>query len=466
MRREDILILGAGPSGMAAAFQLHQGGVPCTVVEARDSVGGLSRTLHFKEFSTDIGPHRFYSENQLLYDIITDLLGDRWVPGERLSRFYIGGKLYDFPKIRKGLLVAGPYKTARIGVDYLWERLKGIAGKKSDNFEQLVVSSFGRTLAELNVLNFTEKFWGLPCDQISPDWADERLFDISVGRMLKKMVPGLSVVTRNLANGFHYPDSGIGLIWDEMKVRAQKSATFMMGSRPVKIVHDGKNITNVVVEKGDGMVAFRPLNVISSIPVTEFLKILEPGPPEDVLDAADHLKFRSHISLLITLDKENVFPDNWLYFPERDIPFARVMEPKNFSRHMAPDGKTSLLVELFCQYGDHTWNAGEDELFEQSLMWLEKMGFVKKSEVIDRVIIDKERYAYPVYDLGYSRWRGAVMDYLAGFDNLQAIGRGGDFLYNNMDTAMEMGIQAAQDIAKRSSIGEKEGAVNEQYIRE
>ena len=137
MENENVLVLGAGPAGLAAAFELSRSGMSFTLVEKRDTVGGISRTLQYKEFRTDIGPHRFYSENQYLYDMIEDLLGEHWVSGERLSRFYIKGKLYDFPKIRKGLLVAGPFVTARVGLDYLWQRIKSPFTKKPVTFEEV-----------------------------------------------------------------------------------------------------------------------------------------------------------------------------------------------------------------------------------------------------------------------------------------------------------------------------------------
>ncbi len=446
MKNVDALILGAGPAGLAAAFELDRSRTPFTLVEKRDAVGGISRTLLHKDFRTDIGPHRFYSENQYLYDMIEDLLGEHWVSGERLSRFYIKGKLYDFPKIRKGLLVAGPFVTARIGLDYLWQRIKGPFTKRPATFEEAVISSFGNTLAGLFVLDFTEKFWGLPCSEILPDWARERMFDISVGRIVKKILSSRRVDSRNLANRFYYPDTGIGLVYDSMLEHIKNNGEVLLNSRPVLVEHDGRRIARVDVEEEGRKSSFCPGSVLSSVPITEFLKMMEPRPPAAVLEAADHLQFRSHVSLFITLDKERVFPDNWLYFPDREVPFARVMEPKNFSSKMAPEGKTSLLVEYFCRYGDTVWNAGDYDLFELTVPWLERMGFIKRDEVIDYVIVDRERYAYPIFDLEYHRWRGIVKAYLDGFENLQLIGRGGGFLYNNMDTAMETGILAARNV--------------------
>jgi protoporphyrinogen oxidase len=172
---------------------------------------------------------------------------------------------------------------------------------------------------------------------------------------------------------------------------------------------------------------------------------LEPKAPTEVLQAVKNLKFRSHVSLFIILDKPSVFPDQWMYFPDKEIPFGRIMEPKNFSVKMSPTVKTSLLVEFFCWENDKIWNAGKEELFMLSIEWLEKLDFIKREEVMD-YFVHREKYAYPVYDLRYKENTGKVKDYLGQFRNLQLIGRSGSFRYNNQDHAMEMGILAARSL--------------------
>jgi len=192
---------------------------------------------------------------------------------------------------------------------------------------------------------------------------------------------------------------------------------------------------------------------------------LEPKAPNEVLEDAKNLKFRSHVSLFITVNKPSVFPDQWIYFPDKEIPFGRIMEPKNFSKKMSPADKTSLLVEFFCWENDKIWNASKDELFELSIKWLEKLGFIRREEVID-YFVHKEKYAYPVYDLNYKEKSGIVKSYLRQFRNLQLIGRAGCFRYNNQDHALEMGILAARSIieGKRYNI-EEVGAEQEYFER-
>lgn len=190
---------------------------------------------------------------------------------------------------------------------------------------------------------------------------------------------------------------------------------------------------------------------------------MEPKAPNEVLEAAKNLKFRSHVSLFITVNKPSVFPDQWIYFPDKEIPFGRIMEPKNFSKKMSPADKTSLLVEFFCWENDKIWNASKEELFELSMKWLEKLGFIRREEVID-YFVHKEKYAYPVYDLNYKEKSGIVKSYLRQFRNLQLIGRAGCFRYNNQDHALEMGILAARNIIEGKQYNIEEVGAEQEYF--
>jgi protoporphyrinogen oxidase len=189
----------------------------------------------------------------------------------------------------------------------------------------------------------------------------------------------------------------------------------------------------------------RPSHLLSSIPITRFVKLLDPTPPASILEATQNLRFRSHVSLFLTIDKPSIFPDQWIYFPDKEIPFGRIMEPKNFSRKMSPSDRTSLLLEFFCWEGDRIWRAARDELFELSVGWLERFGFIRREELIASYI-NRERYAYPVYDLQYREHVSRVREYLRGFRNCQCIGRTGSFRYANQDYALEMGMAGAHAI--------------------
>ncbi len=465
-QKNDVLILGAGPAGMAAAFELGNALRRATIVEKNDRVGGLARTLQYGAFRTDIGPHRFFSQNPRLYDIIGGLLGPRWIKVNRLTRFYINGKFILYPVEWKNALTQVGFRRAlRILFDYAYEKMRGtIAKREIRSFEDYCVAIFGRALAELNMLNYTEKIWGLPCSELSADWARQRIRGLSLSAMLKKMVRGSAKGPKTLVDQFYYPDEGTGLIYEEMKERALRAGSvLMLNSYPVKVVHDGSTLKEVIVSSEGATRTIAPGPVLSSIPITEFIKLLEPKAPHDVIEAAGHLRFRAHVALFITLTRPSAFPDQWIYFPDREIPFGRVMEPKNFSAKMSPRDKTSLLIEFFCGEGDAVWNADREKLFGMSAGWLEKLGFIKREEVID-MFVHRERYAYPVYDLSYKENLGRIKDYLNGFGNLFLIGRSGAFRYNSQDQALEMGILAARSVIEEKRYDIEGVGIEQEYI--
>ncbi|MEO0293980.1 MAG: FAD-dependent oxidoreductase [candidate division WOR-3 bacterium] len=466
MERE-VLILGGGPAGMAAAFELNKAGKSFVVVEKNEEVGGLSRTLVFGEFRTDTGPHRFFSQNKYLYDFIEDLLGESWIKVDRLTRFYVNGKFFLYPvELRNALLNVGFYKGFKIVRDYLFERTKKVFLRKEPiSFEEQVISDFGRTLAELNMLNYTEKIWGLPCAKISPDWARQRIRGLSLKEMFKKAIIKSKEGPKTLVDQFYYPASGTGLIYQKIKERILdgRYGIVKLNSRPVKIGVKNNKIEEIIVKTNKGNEIFRADYVLSSIPITEFINLLDTDVPKDVLKAAQNLRFRSHVSLFITLNKSSVFPDQWIYFPEKEIPFGRIMEPKNFSKKMSPPDKTSLLLEFFCWENEEVWEATKEKLFNLSLEWLEDLGFVKEKEVLG-LFVHKERYAYPVYDLGYRENLDKVKNYLGQIKNLQLIGRAGSFRYNNQDHALEMGILAARNVIEGKKYNIDEIGTEQEYF--
>lgn len=452
---------------MAAAFELHKAGKPFTVIEKNGQVGGLARTLQHGKFRTDIGPHRFFSKNQYLYGLIEDLLGKRWIEVNRLTKFYINKKFFLYPiKIKNALLNVGSYKAFRILFDYLFEKVKGRFMKKNlRSFEDYIIYGFGRTLAELNMLNYTEKIWGLPCSEISLDWAKQRIRGLSLMSALKKSFTKSKEGPKTLVDQFFYPDTGTGLIYERIKERAQidERVDIKTHSLPLKIIHNNNKIIEVVIDSENKELIYKPKHIISSIPITELIHLLSPEVPREVLQAIKNLKFRSHVSLFITLNKPSVFPDQWIYFPDKEIPFARIMEPKNFSKKMSPADKTSLLIEFFCWKNSKIWNASKKQLFELSMEWLEKLNFIKKNQVID-CYVHREKYAYPVYDLNYKEHLDKIKNYLGQFDNLQCIGRVGSFRYNNQDHALEMGILAAKSIIEKKQYNIEEIGAEQQYF--
>ena len=453
----SILILGAGPAGMASAWELSRSEKQVTVIERAGQVGGLAKTYVFNEsqgtFRVDNGPHRFFSKNKYLYDMIGDLLGEKWIQVKRLTRFFVDGKFYYYPvRFRNVLGQMGIFKANKMLRDYsiehvkgrinlLRERYGGQGKKKPQSFEDFVVARFGRTLAEFNMINYTEKIWGIPAKEISVDWADQRIAGMSVWAALKKMLVKKGG-PKTLVDTFYYPSLGSGLAYETMSKKIQeRGSEVLLNSEPTRIVHENGNVISVDV----GDKTYRPNSVISSIPITRSVELFDPIAPEEVRNAAKKLRFRAQVYLFLTIDKEKVTDDNWVYFPDKEVPFGRITEMKNFSKEMCPKGRTSLFIEFFCFEGDEIWNAGKEKLFDMAMEWLEKLKFLKREEVLNIHMI-KEPDAYPIYDLEYAQNVRVITEWLDGFNNFFAIGRPGRFRYTNQDHSLEMGILAARSV--------------------
>jgi len=441
MNSDGILILGAGPAGLACAMELVRAEKKFYIVEKDKQVGGLAKTYQFGNFRTDNGPHRFFSQNRYLYEFIEDLIGERWIKVDRSTKFYINGKFYKYPlEWKDSLMNMGSSMLIKVLLDYVAAKVK-FYKREPKNFEAYIISTFGRKLAEFNILNYTHKIWGLPCSQLSVDWARQRIRGLTVTSLIANMIWNKGSA-KTLVDKFYYPELGTGLIYETIKKRIDRHNPILLENEPVKITHDSNRITEVILKTGKFL---RPENVVSSIPITLFVKLLNPLPPVEVLHSAKMLKYRSQVYLFLTINKSYVTKDQWIYFPDEEIPFGRISEMKNFSDKMAPKEHSSLFIEFFCWEFDDIWNKSKDELFELTIIWLERLGFVKREEVID-IFHFKQTHVYPVYDLDYKKHLGIIKSYLDKFSNLFYIGRPGRFKYTNQDHSLEMGILTARSI--------------------
>lgn len=453
----ETLIIGAGPAGMAAAMELTWANKEFAVVEKASSVGGLAKTYTIKEgddvFRTDNGPHRFFSKNAYLYDFIGDVLKERWIVVRRQTRQFIDGTFFDYPvKIAQVIKNVGPWRVLVIMSGYAAARFRHrFFWKPMTNFYDYAVANFGLPLARFNILNYTEKIWGVSTKELHADWATQRISGLNVTTLVlnavKKMLRiGGSVKAKSLVDSFYYPEEGTGTIYETIRGRIEeKGHPVFVNTHPTKIFHDGRRLTKATLStsQGDRDVAFDRL--VESIPITDFLTLLDPLPPADVLAAAHGLRFRSQVHLFITLNKDRITDDQWIYFPDEKIPFARVSEMKNFSEKMCPPGKTSWFIEFFCNEGDAVSRMTADELFEAAMPHIEKAGFFTRKDV-RRYYRFPGGKDYPIYDLTYERNLNVLKTYLDGFENLYYIGRPGRFKYTNQDHSLEMGIMAAKSI--------------------
>lgn len=444
-----VVILGAGPAGLATGFALSRAGLSVEVFDQAPMVGGLARTEQRDGFRFDIGGHRWFTKKDVLNQFLADLLGDELVWVDRISRIYFDGKYVEYP-LRAGevLTKIGPSTGARAVTDFVvakaGQRLKP---KPVVSMEDAYVAQFGRTLYELFFRRYSEKVWGRDCDELSGDWVAQRSKGLSLFTALRESIKRTDEKVESLVERFMYPRDGFGRISELMAEGIERrGGTVRTGWRVVSARHERGVITGVTVSDGARERDVEGDAFVSSIPMTELASILEPRAESAILDAAGSLTYRGVITANLMLDRPQVTNDTWVYVHDPNISFARLHEPRNWSAAMAPEGKTSLVLEFFCEPGDALWQRSDDELCELGARDLaEKLGFIEPREVLGAFAV-RSRDAYPRYHVGYQAAVEAVKGHLRSFANLWIVGRGGTFRYNNTDHALETGLLAARGI--------------------
>ena len=445
------VVIGAGPAGLTAAWELARQGLAAVVFEKDATVGGLSRTVSYNGYRFDIGGHRFFSQMPEIEGLWREMLGADFLERPRLSRIYYADKFFDYPlKPLKALIGLGPLEAVRIGASYLASRVT--PHREEESFEQWVSNRFGRRLFEIFFKTYTEKVWGMPCSEISADWAAQRIKNLDLLKAVRNALignRGNGAVVTTLIDRFRYPRHGPGMMWERFRERLAEAGTeTVLGARVVRLRHDGGRISSVGIMDGEGLELEEAAeSFVSSMPLQELLRILDPPPPPAILEAASRLRYRDFLTVVLIVDREEVFPDNWIYIHSPKVKVGRVQNFKHWSPEMVPDrGKTSLGLEYFVHEGDELWSATDEELLALGAEEMEALGLIERREVEDGTVV-RVRKAYPVYDGEYRATLELLRDYVRGFENLQVVGRNGQHRYNNQDHSMVAGILAARNIA-------------------
>ncbi|NOZ58357.1 MAG: NAD(P)-binding protein [Euryarchaeota archaeon] len=443
--RFNAVVLGAGLAGLAAAYTLSRARKRVVVVEKDTQVGGLSRTVVHRGFRFDLGGHRFFTKNPEIEELVRELLDGELVLTKRSSKIFMRGRYFDYPlRPLNALLGLGIWESAKIVLDYTRERLR--SREEPVSLEDWVVANFGRELFNIFFKEYSEKVWGISCDRISAEWVAQRIRGLSLSVALRDALLKLNRRSRppTLIREFLYPEMGIGRVAERLAEEVSPNPV-LLGFNVFRIRHSGGRIMSITARNCDSEITVEADSYISSIPLPSLVRMLSPEPPEEVLRAAERLRFRDTIIVAVMVNRPRVTRLSWVYLPEKKVPFGRIHEPNNWSRAMSPPGKTSLVAEYFCFAGEKLWNMQEEELAQLTVEHLEALGFLGGDEVIDTRVV-RVPNAYPLLEVGYRRHYETILDYLAGFENLQLVGRTGMFRYHNMDHAMETGIKAARNL--------------------
>lgn len=441
-----VVVIGGGPSGLTAAYELMKLDVPSVVIEKRDIVGGLARTEQYKGFHFDMGGHRFFTKSAPVTQMWHEVLAREFIRRPRLSRIYYKKRFFYYPlKPLNALRGLGLWEAVLNVLSYFYWQL--FPYKQEDTFEQWVTNRFGRRLFLTFFKTYTEKVWGIPCTELKAEWAAQRIKDLSLKTALVSMFvkPGTKIKT--LIEEFDYPRLGPGQMWTAVKDQLDRfGSPVVMRSDVVRIRRQGARIRSVVYARDGQLHEVAGRDFISSMPVSEFVQKLDPPAPPEVVAAAGRLNYRDFLTVCLVVSKPELFPDNWIYVHDPEVHVGRIQCFKNWSPHMVPDpSKSSLGLEYFCNEGDALWSMPDRELVELGKRELVKMGLAQMEDIEDGCVFRVEK-SYPVYDSDYREYLGVVRDYIESLENFQTIGRNGLHRYNNQDHAMLTGMYAVRNL--------------------
>ena len=438
------IIIGAGPAGLTAAYELVSRGLRPLVLEASDQVGGLARTETYKGYRFDIGGHRFFTKVGEVEELWHKVLGDDFIRVPRLSRIYYRGQYFDYPlRLFSTLRKLGIYESLRILLSYF--KWKVAPHEIEETFEHWVTNRFGRRLFLHFFEGYTEKVWGIPCSKIRADWAAQRIKDLSLIKAALNALTGRHD-TSTLITEFDYPRLGPGMMWERFRDRVEEQGGEVRLQSPVRgLRHDGRRVQSVIL--GSGSHELPADHVISTMPLSSLVLQLEPAAPDAVREAARRLSYRDFLIVSLILDVPDPFPDNWVYIHSPGVRVARIQNFRSWSAEMVPEpDRTCVGLEYFCNEDDSVWSMDDGDLIDLAARELAELGLAKQSNVVDGTVI-RQRKAYPVYDETYAEAVEIIQGYLAGFENLQTVGRNGMHRYNNQDHSMLTALLAARNVA-------------------
>jgi protoporphyrinogen oxidase len=457
--RPHVVIMGAGPAGLTAAYELQKHSVPVTVLEKDPHfVGGISRTAEHRGYRFDIGGHRFFSKSREVEDLWTEVLGDEILTCNRLSRIYYHNRYFDYPlKATNALFNMGPVETLRCMASYTWARIHPVKHPRS--FEDWVSNKFGHRLFSIFFKTYTEKVWGMSTKELSADWAAQRIKGLSLTAAIKgallpkpKGKKGNQVI-KTLIEQFRYPRLGPGQMWERVRDLLRNQGQIVAMDQSVEAIrHSNGRVTSVLVRDSAGNRSIvSGTHFISTLPIRELVNKMEPAVPPHVREAANNLRYRDYLTVAVVINRENIFPDNWIYIHDPSVMVGRIQNFKNWSKDMVPDSKTTCLgMEYFCFEGDSLWTSDDKALVALSQKELAELNMCRQEDVAWGVVVRQPK-AYPVYDDTYKHQLKIIREYVeTTMPNLWLVGRNGMHHYNNQDHSMVTALLVARNIGTGS----------------
>jgi protoporphyrinogen oxidase len=452
----DVAIIGAGPAGLTAGYLLTKAGKTVAIIEKDATyVGGISRTVEHEGYRFDIGGHRFFSKSAAVVDLWNEILPYDFIQRPRMSRIYYEGKFYSYPlRAFEALGNLGLWRSTVCMASFARSQLFPI--KEIRSFEDWTSNQFGKKLYSIFFKTYTEKVWGMPCNEMSADWAAQRIKGLSlwgaVTDGLKRSLglnkrPNDGQGVKTLLETFRYPRLGPGMMWDAArdKIIDTGKGQVLMAHALDQVASDGEGGWRVSANGPDGKIVIRAQNTISSAPMRELAARMHPLP--DTAWNASELKYRDFLTVALKIKSKDLFPDNWIYIHDSKVKVGRVQNFRSWSPEMVPDPSVACVgLEYFCFEGDGLWSSSDDDLVELATKEMEILGLLDPKDVIGGTVVRQEK-AYPVYDEDYAANVAAMRHELEDkHATLHLVGRNGMHRYNNQDHAMMTAMLTVENI--------------------
>ena len=483
----SVVIIGAGPAGLTAAFELSKAGRTSTVLEATDTIGGISRTVEVDGWRFDLGGHRFFTKVQPVEDLWHEILPDEdFLMRPRMSRIFYDGKYFDYPlKASNALKNLGIIEAVRCVASYFWARAKVSVAKlfgrhkPEESLQDWITNRFGKRLFDHFFKTYNEKVWGVPASKLQADWAAQRIKNMSLWNAginaildtIPRWVPfvhaGKSTDITSLIEEFQYPKFGPGMMWETARDKVVAAgSTVHMEHKVTRIEHHDGRATSVTTSGPNGATTMACDELISSMPMSSLLKAMDPPPPADVLAAANDLRYRDFLTVALVVPESAGFPDNWIYIHSPAVIVGRIQNFSSWSPYMVKEGRTCLGLEYFVFEGDKLWNSSDDELVALATRELEAIGLIEPGRVEAGYVVRVPK-AYPFYDERYKANVQRLREWLDDCTtNVHPVGRNGMHRYNNQDHSMYTAMLTVENIVNGTSYDVWEVNVEEEYHEE
>lgn len=447
-----VTILGAGPAGLGAALGLARAGHSVTVLERADAVGGNAGSFDLAGLRVDYGSHRFHpAADPSVLSLVREVVGDDLLARPRHGRIRLMGRWIHFPLRPVDLALHAPpaFVAGTVG-DMVRKavRRRPLAAQASDTFASVLEDGLGRTICREFYFPYARKIWGLQPEEISPVQARRRISAGSLGKLVRRLLPGAGGPGARSRKGvFYYPRNGYGQISERLADAAESAgASIRLGQTVTRVDVAAAEGHRVETSGPSGATAYEGRYLWSTIPVTSLVRLATPPAPPDVADAASRLELRAMLLVYLVLGTDQFTEYDAHYFPEEGLPFTRVSEPKNYPDVREPAGRTVLCAEIPCQRNDQLWSASDADLGALVRDGLARTGLPIECPVLDTAV-RRLPAAYPIYRAGFEKYFARVDDWVGSLEGVLSFGRQGLFAHDNTHHALFMAQAAVNCLA-------------------